>query len=387
MNLKILKSSVGIVLSAGVICSSVLSVSAEVVPEAVNENSAGSSAFLDYNPETNTYSLLDDEGESLDYNMYLEETDNMSEAVTEPTEQASETYETTTTIVSDNISETVTAATTIATTVTTTGTTKKNYYPAVTVPAYVGRTRAEVISERNQYLSTYTRPTTATTTKKTTTKVTTKVTTTTKKTYDGIDVSRWQGTINWQKVKAAGIDFVMIRAGYGMEYDQVDANFHTNIKGAQAAGIQTGVYWYSYAVSTSEALKEAKVCYNTIKGYKLSYPVAFDIEDPTQSSLSTTAISNITKVFCNHMESQKYYVSVYSYASFLKDKMNSSVTSNYDVWVAHTGVTKPNYSGNYGMWQYSHTGTVSGISGNVDLNYGYKNYPSIIKSNKLNGYS
>ena len=179
----------------------------------------------------------------------------------------------------------------------------------------------------------------------------------------------------------------MIRAGYGMEYDQVDANFHTNIKNAQAAGLECGVYWYSYAVSTSEALKEAKVCYNTIKGYKLSYPVAFDIEDPTQTGLSVTTISNMTKVFCNYLEEQKYYVSVYSYASFLKDKMNSSVLSRYDIWVAHTGVSKPSYTGSYGMWQYSHTGKVNGISGNVDLNYGYKNYPSIMKSKKLNGYT
>ena len=171
-----------------------------------------------------------------------------------------------------------------------------------------------------------------------------------------------------------------------MEYDQVDANFHTNIKGAQAAGIDCGVYWYSYALSTSEALKEAKVCCSTIKGYKLTYPVAFDIEDPSQSDLTATQISNITKTFCDYLEQQNYYVSVYSYASMLNEKMNSSVLSKYDIWVAHTGVDKPNFNGTYGMWQYSWKGSVPGISGDVDLDYGYKYYPAVIKNNHLNGY-
>ena len=105
----------------------------------------------------------------------------------------------------------------------------------------------------------------------------------------------------------------MIRAGYGMEYDQVDANFHTNIKNAQAAGLECGVYWYSYAVSTSEALKEAKVCYNTIKGYKLSYPVAFDIEDPTQTGLSVTTISNMTKVFLKNRNIMCQYIAMQAF--------------------------------------------------------------------------
>lgn len=316
------------------------------------------SALLNYDPESDTYELLDEDGNEISEDIYV----NIPLVTDAP-----ESSETT------------------ATTVTTVSTTKY-ISPAGTVPPYVGRLRAEIISERALLTTTTTAKTTVKTTVKTTAKTTTKATTTTKARYDGIDVSRYQGSINWKKVKAAGIDFVMIRAGYGMEYDQVDANFHTNIKNAQAAGLECGVYWYSYAVNTSEALKEAKVCYNTIKGYKLSYPVAFDIEDPSQTGLSMTTISNITKVFCNYMESQKYYVSVYSYVSFLKDKMNSSVYSRYDMWIAHTGVSTPSYSHNYGMWQYSHTGRVNGISGNVDLDYGYKNYPTIMKSKKLNGY-
>ncbi len=321
-----------------------------------DENNA---VYMEYDSDANTYELTDENGNAVtDADSYYSETQTaVSETLPAVTETSSITSQTTT--VSASASQTAVTA--------------------VTVDKYKGRLRAEA-----------TTTTTVTTTKATTT---TKKTTTiqaaivTRSYYNGIDVSRHQGDINWKKVKDAGIDFVMIRAGYGMEYDQVDGNFHKNIKAAQAVGLECGVYWYSYAVSTSEALREAEVCYSTIKGYKLSYPVSFDIEDPSQSYLSETATSNITKVFCDYLEKRSYFVSVYSYASLLKDKMNSSVLSKYDIWVAHTGVTKPSYSGSYGMWQYSHTGRVNGITGNVDLDYGYKYYPDIMKKYKLNGYS
>ena len=114
--------------------------------------------------------------------------------------------------------------------------------------------------------------------------------------------------------------------------------------------------------------------------------MAFDIEDPSQSHLTMTEISNITKTFCNYLEEQKYFTSVYSYASMLTNKMNSSVLSRYDIWVAHTGVSKPSFNGKYGMWQYSWTGTVNGIKTAVDLDYSYKYYPAMIKKNKMNGF-
>lgn len=327
-----------------------------------------SSAILNFDPESNTYELLDQDGNAIS----LEDEDEE-----EFPELSSEETKT-------NVKASVSAAVTTAPadnteTVTTTVTT-------VPLNWYIARYREEVQSE----IAAMTTVKPATTVKKTTTKVTTttkNTTTTTKSRYKGIDVSRHQGTIDWAKVKKSGIEFVMIRAGYGKYSDQVDANFKTNIAGAQKAGLDCGVYWYSYALNTSDALAEAKTCYNTIKGYKLSYPVAFDIEESSQMALTTTQVSNITKVFCEYLESQKYYVSVYSFASMLKDKMNSSVLTKYDIWVAHINVSQPNYSGNYGMWQYSHTGSVSGISGNVDLDYSYKYYPGIMKKQKLNGYT
>ncbi len=359
--------------------SMAMSVNADTLLEIADSNNlfptGDASAILNYDPDNNTYELIDEDGNPV-LDDIAEDNSGDETPTTIKTTDSSEVA-ITTAPVSD-----ITPATTPTVIVTM----PPNWYEA----RYRAEIDAEIAATTTVTTKTTTKATTKTTTttkKVTTTTTTAKVTTTTKTSYKGIDVSRHNGVIDWTKVKNAGIEFVMIRAGYGMLSDQVDANFKTNIAGAQKAGIECGVYWYSYAVSTSEALLEAKVCYNTIKGYKLSYPVAFDIEDDSQMGLTTTQISNITKVFCEYLESQKYYVSVYSFASMLKDKMNSSVLTSYDIWVAHTGVTKPNYSGAYGMWQYSHTGSVNGISGAVDLNIGYKYYPSIMKNNKLNGYT
>lgn len=355
-----------------------MSAGAETLLDAADSNTfltetESSSAILNFDPESNTYELLDGDGNAIV--LEDEEEEELPEISSEETQ--------TTLKVKAVVSEAVTTAPDDNTeTVTTTVTT-------VPLNWYIARYRADAQSE----VAAMTTVKPVTTVKKTTTKVTTTTTktttttTTTKSRYKGIDVSRHQGTIDWAKVKKSGIEFVMIRAGYGKYSDQVDANFKTNITNAQKAGLDCGVYWYSYALNTSDALAEAKTCYNTIKGYKLSYPVAFDIEESSQMALTTTQVSNITKVFCEYLESQKYYVSVYSFASMLKDKMNSSVLTSYDIWVAHINVSKPNFSGNYGMWQYSHTGSVSGISGNVDLDYSYKYYPGIMKKQKLNGYT
>lgn len=346
-----------------------------------------SSVILNYNPENNTYELVDEDG-----NTVLEDIENEEQETNEENAEVL-TWGTTLKVEGGYKVNAVTTAPSSTSSSTTTTTT--------TIPGrYIARYRAEASSEAALYtttkpITTTTKKTTTTTTtiktttttKKTTTTTTTKktTTTTTKSVYKGIDVSKHQGTINWTKVKNAGIDFVMIRAGYGKCADQVDPKFKENITGAQSAGIDCGVYWYSYALNTSDALQEATLCYNTIKNYKLTYPVAFDIEDPTQMNLTTTQISNIIKVFCDYLEYKKYYVSVYSFASMLNTKMNPSVLSAYDIWVAHINTSKPNYSGSYGMWQYSHTGRVNGISGDVDLDYAYKNYPGMIKGWKLNG--
>lgn len=202
----------------------------------------------------------------------------------------------------------------------------------------------------------------------------------------GIDVSKWQGSIDWDKVKKAGIQFAMIRDGYGKKApNQVDGYFVRNMKGAKSVGIPVGVYHYSYAKSPDDARKEAEFCLENIKGYTLEYPVAFDIEDPSLASLGKGVLTEICKAFCSKIESAGYYCMIYANSTWLNDRLNSQeLLSKYDLWFAHYNQSQP--SRNCGIFQYSRTGRVDGINGDVDLNYAYKDYPSIIKSRRLNGF-
>ncbi len=195
---------------------------------------------------------------------------------------------------------------------------------------------------------------------------------------DGIDVSEWQHEIDWQKVKDAGVDFAIIRAGYGKVISQKDPYFETNVEQAQALGIDTGTYWYSYATTVEAAQREAEVCYEVIKNYDFTYPVYFDIEDACQSKLSVAEVSAIIETFCNYIESKGYHVGLYSYVNFLNTKVYSSLLDKYDIWVANFNVDVPNYNSDYGIWQYSDSGHIDGINGVVDLNHAYVNYPFVV---------
>lgn len=206
------------------------------------------------------------------------------------------------------------------------------------------------------------------------------------KTIKGIDVSKWQGTIDWAKVKASGIDFAILRCSFGRASSQKDAMFETNYKNAKAAGMPVGAYHYSYATTVEQAKAEAQLCLNTIKGKTFEYPIYFDIEDPSQSSLSKSTISAIIKAFCKTVEEAGYYVGIYANLSWLNTKIDDECKKRYDVWLAQWS-GEPTYTGSFGMWQNSSKGTVPGISGNVDTDVSYKDYPSIIKKNGLNGFT
>ena len=249
-----------------------------------------------------------------------------------------------------------------------------------------------------------------TTTKTNTTTATTKATTTTAKTtakpaatttvityatkpgigagaiFEGVDVSVYQGNIDWNKAKADGIEFAIMRAGYGKYVSQKDKYFDQNMKNAKAAGLPCGVYWFSYALTPEDAIKEADACYEVIKNYKLEYPVSFDMETESQMKLPKETVAQIIEAFCGRMESYGYYTTLYTYASFLNYKVEDRIFDKYDIWVAHYNTNKPAFNRNYGLWQYSCTGSVWGITGNVDRDYVYLDYERIIKNAHLNGF-
>ena len=200
----------------------------------------------------------------------------------------------------------------------------------------------------------------------------------------GIDVSYAQGVIDWEKVKASGlVDFAILRAGYGKETSQIDDQFSRNYTACKQLGIPVGAYWYSYATTAAEAEQEANVCLQTIQGKQVEYPVAFDIEEarslPQADALSTT--------FCTALENAGYYTAIYTFKSALESNFSAAVKNRYDIFLSHIGVQQTDYAGSYGLWQYSWTGCIPGISGDVDLDYAYKDYPTMIQKAGLNGFT
>lgn len=187
----------------------------------------------------------------------------------------------------------------------------------------------------------------------------------------GIDVSVHQGKIDWKKVKASGIDFAIIRAGYGREISQKDKRFEENYAGAKAAGIKVGAYWYSYADSVSRVEQEARTFLKVIKGKKFDLPVFFDQEyEKNILALSNNARTNIVLAFIKIVQAAGYDCGLYSSTDFIKNKLVTSKVSHLKIWLAEYG-PKLHYNGKVWAWQYSSKGRVGGIKGNVDMNLGY----------------
>ena len=207
----------------------------------------------------------------------------------------------------------------------------------------------------------------------------------------GIDVSKWQGEIDWAKVKAAGVKFAMIRLGYGSADGAscgLDGWFERNVANAVKAGVEVGCYFYSYATSVAAAKKEADFVVSVLQKYKgvFTYPVAFDLEDKTQQSLGQTVLTDMVIAFGDTIEKAGFYCSLYSNLDWLKNRLDDSRLKRFDHWLAQWA-SAPSYTGAFGMWQNSSKGSVNGISGNVDTDIAYKDYPSIIRGAKLNGFN
>ena len=197
----------------------------------------------------------------------------------------------------------------------------------------------------------------------------------------GIDISRYQGNPDFAKVKKE-VDYVIVQAGYGRYSSQKDSSFERNYSECKKYGIPVGVYWFSYANSVADAKKEAEVCLEIIKGKQFEYPIYFDIEG---SALSGD-VSGKCKAFCEAIEKAGYYAGIYISRSPAQTHLSKDVASKYALWLAEYS-SKCNYSGDYGMWQYGDNGKISGISGAVDMDYCYVDYPTLIKKAGKNGYT
>ena len=185
----------------------------------------------------------------------------------------------------------------------------------------------------------------------------------------GIDVSHYQGAINWKKVKADGVNYAIIRCGYGQDItSQDDARWKENADACTSQGIPFGTYLYSYATTEAAARGEANHVLRLIKGYNLQYPVYYDIEHTTQKQLSAKQLGKVAKAFCDVIEAAGYKVGIYSGYSFFNNHMTDPTFDNYDRWVARYN-SYCRYSKSYNMWQFTSDGAVDGISGRVDMDY------------------
>lgn len=181
-----------------------------------------------------------------------------------------------------------------------------------------------------------------------------------------LDVSEWQGTIDWKKVVSAGYTYAILRAGFGRTDTQKDKNFENNYKNAKAAGVKLGVYWYSYAVDKADAQKEAKACLSVIKGKSFELPVFYDLEDSSMVKLGKTKLTEIAKAFCDAVIKGGFRAGVYSNPNWFNNYLDyNELRKLYPVWLAQY-YKEPQYDCD--VWQYTSEGKVAGITGNVDLN-------------------
>ena len=200
----------------------------------------------------------------------------------------------------------------------------------------------------------------------------------------GIDVSEFQGKIDWEKVKNDGIEFAILRCGYGMDFsNQDDVEYERNANECERLGIPYGVYLMSYANTVEKARSEAKHVLRLIEGHKISLGVWYDIEDNgTSGAINKETLTNIINTFCNTIKNAGHKVGVYANLNWLENKIEKTIKDNYDIWVAQY-YSKCEYEGKYIMWQHTSSGKVNGISTNVDMNILYEDLP-VINNNDNN---
>ena len=205
-----------------------------------------------------------------------------------------------------------------------------------------------------------------------------------------VDVSKYQGNINFARL-AKAVDGVIIRAGYGKGV--IDPYFHRNAEGCEKYGIPFGVYWFSYALNVPDAKAEAQACLSAIKGMQLELPICFDFEydsvryaESNGVKIMKTRASEIAAAFLEEIENAGYFALNYANEDYCKNYFDTSIMKKYGLWYARY-LDNPDFDTrprNCLIWQYSSTGKVDGINGNVDVNVGYGDLTKIIRESGRN---
>lgn len=208
------------------------------------------------------------------------------------------------------------------------------------------------------------------------------------KMYFGIDVSKWNGDINWGVVKNQ-IGFAIIRAGYGN--NNIDPKAEQNVKGCEDNNIPFGLYWFSYAYTPEMAKNEAKYLLEFVKGHTPLYPLYFDFEYDSVKfankkgvTVDSKLVCEMATAFCEELENAGYYAGIYANNDYVKNMYGEEIFKQYDLWYAKWHVSEPGRKVN--LWQCTDVGSVIGISGDVDCNCAFIDYPKLIKEKEFNGY-
>lgn len=203
----------------------------------------------------------------------------------------------------------------------------------------------------------------------------------------GIDVSEHNGFLDWDAIKKAGIEFAIIRASWG--HFEEDKQFRRNVKECERVGMPYGLYHYSYVSNDAEMKEEATGFIRQCRSCKPSYPCYIDMEDADgwkkRMGVSDTMNIEVCRYTCLELEKAGFYAGIYANLDWLTNHIDSSKLDRFDKWVAQWA-SATTYKKPYGMWQYTSDGNITGVSGRIDMDYAYKDYPEIIKKKGLNGW-
>ena len=205
----------------------------------------------------------------------------------------------------------------------------------------------------------------------------------------GLDISYYQANINFNAIKDAGYDFVILRAGYtGTSYGTnkvKDTSFEDFYNKAKAVGLGVGAYWYSCANDYDKGVAEAQYMIdNCLRGKQFEYPIYMDVEEDKWQRVGKDAVGNAIRGFCETLEANGYYAGVYANPNYLNNYINMDMIADYDLWLAQWTSVAPSFSRAYGLWQDSDNGSVAGMR--VDTDVAFTDYPSVIINAGLNGY-